>query len=235
MTLRQHAQARTPEHWGTLAAYFSMDLTEPFWEKLGFVSERGVAECRAALRDMILRLRQAAVKSPNPLPDIRDWVFTDGPLAWTAQEQQSFLELGINFEATHSEKPHISSWASVLIYFPGMFDATVAAVNDPDAISHILEMRDSELPTDAPEKLSMWDAQMCARHGWNPKDELEYFPPLDELSIVENQIIADQILRWAAVNLDPAAQRVFWENAQAAIDELGVWIPEPLKPLHLKV
>lgn len=235
MTLRQQSNTRPPEHWGALVAYFSMDVTDAFWPRLGFESARALDETRAELRDMVTRLRDAALASPEPLPDIRDWLFGGGHLAWTPQEVQSFFNIGIDFETAHSEKPHISSWATAFLYFPDMFEPTVKAINNPDTIGHILEMRDSELPTDVPEKLSSWDVQICARHGWNPVDELDYFPPLDELSIVDNQMIADGILRWASVNLDPATQRILWENAQAVVEELGVWLPEPLNPLHLKV
>jgi hypothetical protein len=234
MKLTEQAQQHPAEHWGALAAYFSMELTEPFWPALGFTTAREIGLSREAMRRMIENLRTQAARSPQALPDIRDWIFGGTQLDWEIEEIRSFLKLGIEFQSAHAAVPQLSGWQIAFTYFPERFQATLKEAAGAGAIEELIALRGARIVQKIPDKLSGWDAQICARHGWNPHDELG-FMPLDELSLVQGYRNAEDMLRLAGSKLSMGARTALWQDAQALITELGVWMPGPLEPLYLKV
>jgi hypothetical protein len=224
---------RSPAHWGEVIAYLSMDLTGPAWVSLGYTPDRPLAEIRADLRRMITGLRERAAESPDAPPDIREVVFRENAMGWDKTDLEALAELGLSFVADHADAPQASAWEIALGSFPDAFPRTVKAMGEDTVIADMVALRDAPLPkVEVPAKLSDWDLQLCARHGWNPLSE-EGFPPADSIAICQRIRRASEMLTLAAREMSPAAQKILLEEAAALIEDYEVWMPGPLEPLHL--
>ncbi|MBS0126061.1 hypothetical protein [Thetidibacter halocola] len=222
-------------HWGELVAYLTMDLTDAVWPQLGLRLERDMDTARDDLRRMIVQLRETAAAHPDNLPDIREWLFRYNVPGWTEAELQSLCDMGCRFVADHADAPHLSGWSIALGSFPDSFPRTIEASGTSGAAPALAKrLAERGVPVTAPTKLSAWDLQLCARHGWNPESD-EGFPPIDTTDIVLSLARTDSLLRDLARTMPPAAQRALHQEATALLDEWGVWMPAPLDPLHLKV
>jgi len=222
-------------HWGELIGFLSMDLTADVWPQYNYTFSMGHEAAVHALRGMILKLREAYAQTPDPMPDIRDWIFKHNALNWPEPDLKQLANLGADFIADHQDAPHLSGWQIALTNFPDAFPIARQAINSKPLLA---EFEDRLAPpqdiVSVPTKLSPWDLQLCARHGWNP-DSDEGFPPFDTLDIVTALWRTRDALKFAGNAFPLDAQRALWDEAKAVIDSYGVWMPAPLEPLWLEV
>lgn len=238
MTLApEQIDSRPPEAWGELLAFLSMDLTAPLWTQLGHVPDDPIAE-RDDLRTMIRALRERAARDTAALPDIRRVVFRENIMGWDPDRLQGLGQLGLRFVADHSEAPDLSGWEIALAHYPDRFPETASRLQETGettAMDAILEEYGPDpTPVDLPAELSEWDLQLCARHGWNPDSDMG-FPPVDVPMIAITIHATGRILQAVADRLSPEIQHMLLVEARRCLDELGVWMPAPLGPLHLEV
>ncbi|EBA08385.1 hypothetical protein [Sagittula stellata] len=224
-----------PAHWGQLLAFLSMDMTADTWPRIGVGFSLPPAQARQDIRQMILELREAYARQPEPMPDIREWVFRKGMLGWPEEDLQRLCHLGLNFIADHADAPQLSAWQIALTRFPHGFPATVSMIDADEARAGFEAWLSPPQETvTVPEKLTPWDLQMCARHGWNP-ESAEGFPPVDTLDIVASLWRARLALIHAGEHFPQPAQAMLLKEASAIVEDYGVWMPGPLEPLWLKV
>lgn len=229
-----HVFSRPTCHWGMVVAFLSMDATDPFWPLLGYEPvHMTMGEVRASLRGMIKQLRidasQSLEESP---PDIRNRLFVENVLRWRDEDLRALRRLGLHaLAADHSEAPQRSGWAIALGAFPDSFPRTLKALSQAGAIplGEALMARLGVPAIPVPDPLTPWDAQLCARHDWNPLDPVGFLP-FDTLTSAARIHAAERALEsfWAAA---PAVVRyILLEEAQAVLDEYQVWMPERLHP-----
>jgi hypothetical protein len=190
---------------------------------------------RHDLRAMLAELAEPA-ESPGASPDLRHRVFGQNRLGWDPADLDELLRVGLErFVADHEDAPHASGWDIALRGFPHGFTDTVATLDRLGRAELVAELsnriRDAGV-VDVPERLSDWDAQLCAQRGWDPLDEAG-FPPLDSLHIAVAIGIARAAVEWFAASAPLAAQRSLHRAAMRKLEELDVWMPEPLSPLGL--
>jgi hypothetical protein len=239
MNMIDDVNDKAPEHWGELIAFLSMDATDPFWLALGYAPAKSMPEVREDIRAAITTLRERAAASPSDLPDIRALFFIENAMDWPEAELEKLASLGLHdFVADHVDAPHLSGWQIALSTFPDGYPRTRAALATEDAAAlsdTVVAERDGfSEAIDQPKKLSAWDVQMCARHGWNPEDE-NGFLPFDTLLIAISMRATHRALSVFAGSASPSSQRVLHDEAAETIETMGVWMPEPLAPLMLKV
>lgn len=238
MSALDEIDEKPPEHWGELIAYLSMDATDPFWPALGYAPPMLMDAVRSDLRKAIGTLRERAAGA-EAMPDIRALVFDENAMGWSEEALEGLAELGLyDFAANHADAPHVSGWQIALTYFPDEFPRTreaLAAENGAEVAENVIAARDGfDEAIDQPKKLSAWDLQLCARHGWNPEDEA-MFPPFDALSIAVSLRGARKALATFAASASPKAQATLHAEAQELLERFEVWMPGPLEPLMLKV
>lgn len=225
----------SPSHWGQFVALLSMDSTADFWPQNGVTFSRDHDTVLADLRAMIVSLREAYARQPDPMPDIRSWIFEHNALRWSGDDLERLCRLGVDFVADHADSPQLSAWQIALQQFPAKFPGTIGLIEAQKLVTGLEErLAPPEETVTVPAQLSPWDLQLCARHGWNPESD-EGFPPVDTLDIVASLWRARNALLFAAERLSPPAQAMLMQEAQAILTEYGVWMPGPLEPLWLKV
>jgi hypothetical protein len=160
-----------PERWNIIALLLSLDMTQPFWSCVG-LTLHSPQVILSEMRTIIIKNRAA------PITSLKDPVLrTIAQIEGAAEQFRHWAESIFGHDPSDSTQVFAWSIATGRCLRRGNF---VSVGIDPQAVSHLKSCFTQWKDTSAfyklvdavdEENLSLWDADMFARHGFS--DELD--------------------------------------------------------------
>jgi hypothetical protein len=231
------------KRWNKLFILLSLDGIIPLYGDFGLYPQARNAFV-AVLRDSILANRRQyeqprpPTEGPaamTPLPELFIGKLAAG---WGQAEAAKFQNWARQvFLGDHAEQPDWSAWEIVFSQWAYGNQHTVHGlaperreillegfrkmVSSPDADAKIRQLKT--------QPLSAWDLDMYSRHGFDNFDE--FADPYSAVGWMIRIRKLQEFVGRAVGFLSETEKTQLREEGQRLLDELGVWMPGPLKPL----
>jgi hypothetical protein len=225
--------------WGFIFTLLSMDVISPLYEAMGLQLQQK-QQFIQLLRRLVLENRRIYEANPTVVPPLAERVLEEMAVFLDRTETEHFYNWAVNvFIWVPADQPHWTAWETLFLryaYNDGARDQLGLPLERRDVI--LAEYRRAVNIEDVEElvrqlknqPLSDWDLEMYAIHNFNNNDDLSdpFANVLRTVELNRFQLFWEQLHR----KLSTGEMMRLWEHGQRMAEEMGLWLPEPLKTPH---